>query len=502
MLSYNFQNVQKFYLGELEVSKFFLGNSEIFSSIQGDPYINNVSLLLHMDGLSGSQIFIDNSTNNFVLTGYGNVQIDTNIKKFGSGSVYFDGSGDYISGPINSAFSFPDDFTIELWNYPTNQGTQGIINTIPLGGSAITPNQARGIQLNLTQNNRYSFAVAGDFSVLTSASATLNQWNHVALVRSNNTLILFVNGKQQIGYSTSALITAGGLNIGISVTNNSLIYDTYVAPFSGYMDEIRITKGIARYTSNFVPQTAPFPNPIPPVDSLMDNLVAYWSFDASSIADDKLNYTAVINGGSANFESGKYNTSLTLTQGKRLRVSQNLWNVKTNPLSYSVSFWVKPNQLANTGQETVLMGSCFGDMGFFINLGNTAPQNFSDIFNQHVHFWLATGTGYQYKHVQVPFVTTTGVWYHIAATYDLPNQTAKLYVNGNLIGTETNVLNNNCTNSGWTGFCLNGSPVGTTSSEYGNNYTFDMVGIWTRTLTDSEVSLLYTNYAEANDFIV
>jgi hypothetical protein len=331
------------------------------------------------------------------------------------------------------------------------------------------------------------------------------QWVHLAVVKQQSNINAYINGinsdwtyniSNNLGFENPCYIGISAPLAGQNIPS----FRQYI----GYIDDLRITKGIARYTSNFTPPTGPFPigTLTLPISSLLDDLVAYWSFDANNIEDDKLNYTATIDNGPATFEIGKYNTSLKLTQDKRLRVIQNLWNVKTNPLSYSVSFWVRPNQLANTGQETVLIGSCFGDMGFFINLGDTASSNFSNVFNQHVNFWLATGTSFQYENVLVPFVTTTGVWYHIAATYNLPNQTAKLYINGSLVGTETNILNDDCTNSGWTGFCLNGSPVGTTSSEYGKDYNFDMVGFWTRTLTDEEVGLLYSNYAEINNLIV
>ncbi len=228
------------------------------------------------------------------------------------------------------------------------------------------------------------------------------------------------------------------------------------------------------------------------------NLIAYWSYDNSTAQSSVSSYSFTFDGGSPSYVDGKNNLSLKLTPSKRFRLTQNLWNVKTTPLSYSVSFWVKPNQLADTGQECVLIGSCFGNMGFHFTCANYAPQNFGNVFNQHLTFWLATGTNFSYNWIEVPFITNTNTWYHITGTYNLSTQTAKLYANGVLIGTLTNVLNNNCTNDGWRGFCLNGSPVGTTGSEYGKDYDFDMVGFWNRTLTDEEVQILYNNFAGFN----
>jgi len=237
-----------------------------------------------------------------------------------------------------------------------------------------------------------------------------------------------------------------------------------------------------------------FPNVVEfvPYESLVENLIAYWTFNLN-ITPTVGFYVMSGNAGWSYPTPAIDQYGVRLNENQRLLVQQNLWNVKAQPLSYSVSFWVRPNLLANTGQESVLMGSCFGSMGFYFNLGNVAENNFSDIFNQHITFSLATGSNYEYKHVSVPFVTTTNVWYHIVGTYNLDTQTAKLYVNGNLIGTTTNVLNNDCVNPSWAGFCLNGSPITNGLSEYGKTYDFDMVGFWERTLTDREVDALYSS---------
>jgi hypothetical protein len=252
-------DAQKFYLGNQEVSKIFLQNTEVFSSVitETDPFINNVSLLMHMDGTNGSQTFTDSSTNNFTLTAFGNTRIDTSVKKFGTGAAYFDGSGDYISRPLDLAFEFPDDFTIECWFYTTNQGNQGLFNTIPFNSSIFT---TRSIILNLNNVNGYSFGISTIASTGTSAAFSLNVWNHVALVRENGNINLYSNGIKIATQTFTSSLSTGGLHIGTAITDQTLLFDTRVAPFSGYIDEFRITKGVARYTSNFIPQTAPFAN--------------------------------------------------------------------------------------------------------------------------------------------------------------------------------------------------------------------------------------------------
>jgi len=84
----------------------------------GDANFADVSLLLHGDGTSGSTTFTDSSSNAVVVTANGNAQIDTAIKKFGTGSIQFDGTGDYLTTSTNSAFGYgAGDFTIEFFLY-------------------------------------------------------------------------------------------------------------------------------------------------------------------------------------------------------------------------------------------------------------------------------------------------------------------------------------------------------------------------------------------------
>ena len=214
-----------------------------------DPHGANVSLLLHMDGTNGSQSFVDSSNNNFTITANGDAQISDAEKKFGNGAGYFDGDADFLELPDSPAFDFgSDDFTIECWFYSTLSGFQALIarwndgNAFFLGVNTDTPN----VQLYVNGT-----------SAILGAAPVINQWYHIAAVRSGTGIKLFLNGVQvgstyNIGYtaidSSDAL-----LRIGADAGGNP--------KFEGYIDEVRITKGFARYTANFTPQTAPFANP-------------------------------------------------------------------------------------------------------------------------------------------------------------------------------------------------------------------------------------------------
>jgi hypothetical protein len=219
-------------------------NSFLFS--ESDPYFSDVVLLLHCDGTDGSTTFNDSSSSAHTITAVGNAQLDTNEKKFGSASALFDGTGDYLDVPNNADFAFgTGDFTLECWIYiisgnagvfdfrPTN--TQGAYPTIFIDGLSI-----------------YYFVNGVKIS---GTAPSTGSWSHIALTRSGTSTKIFVNGTQTgstytdtTNYQQSRVRLAelGFLGFG---------YD-----LNGWMDEVRITKGIARYTANFTPPTAPFPS--------------------------------------------------------------------------------------------------------------------------------------------------------------------------------------------------------------------------------------------------
>jgi hypothetical protein len=215
-----------------------------------DPYWDNVSLLLHMDGSNGSTTFTDSSrnANALTVTANGNAQISTAQSKFGGASALFDGTGDYLSIASNPVFAFPGDFTIEAWIYPLNLQLAGIFGTyvsfegfiVYLGSSGMI-----GIQ---TQTN---------YKESSGSVYTANEWQHIALVKSEtNTYKIFRNGSE-----VSLTVSEGTLASSFAQRAfNVGVYDTTQYFFNGYIDDLRITKGVARYTANFTPPTAPFPN--------------------------------------------------------------------------------------------------------------------------------------------------------------------------------------------------------------------------------------------------
>ena len=214
-------------------------------SAGADPDFASVSLLLHCDGSSGSTTFTDLSLNAHTITASGTAQVSTAEKQFGTGSlsVGFSGTG-YIDTPASSTFSFPGDFTIECW--AKFDATQ------PGGTSALFElnNFSNGILVR-SDNTYFNNASVGWTGLINTS------WRHLAMTRSGSIIRWFRDGVvDATTYTTSATLNSvnGKLRFGADIHTDG------GSPMRGYIDEIRVTKGVARYTANFTPPTAPFPD--------------------------------------------------------------------------------------------------------------------------------------------------------------------------------------------------------------------------------------------------
>ena len=216
-----------------------------------DPNFLNVSLLLHGDGTNGSTTIVDSSSSaNSVIANDG-AQISTAIADpFGNntGVIAFDGSGDYLSVPDSTDWDVSGDYTIEFWaNHGSSGGayTKGYLGTNSISGTS-------GFAIGHYVGN-LSIRTASSLVSSTGAPITSSVWNHIAIVWGSSTLKGYVNGTEVL--STTAYTTSTAVPLIIGNFNN-LDANRY---YNGYIDDLRITKGIARYTSNFTPPTAPFP---------------------------------------------------------------------------------------------------------------------------------------------------------------------------------------------------------------------------------------------------
>jgi len=236
-------------------------NSYQFAAPAGptDPYFANVSLLLHGDGTNGSTNIVDSSYNPKTITVAGNAQISTTQSKFGGSSIYFDGSGDYLNiGYNGGAFDFgSSDWTVEFWIY-----LPSLPNAYKRIYSYINGN-TEACFFELTNSNKMSFGVYFDPApsgyIATDPSAmTSGAWMHFAGVRNGSSLLLFREGIQvaSVTVGTNSVNGGSGHELFIGKWKST---DT-TRDLNAHIDDLRITRGIARYTSNFTPPTQPFPN--------------------------------------------------------------------------------------------------------------------------------------------------------------------------------------------------------------------------------------------------
>jgi hypothetical protein len=209
--------------------------------------ITNTSLLL----LGANSKYYDSTKINNIKN-VGGVAVRTDIKNYGTNSWYFNGSS-YLTMLNNPIFNFPKDFTIELWLYNVSTVFYGNI-------FSTTANYVTSNSLRLTtgpSNNTFSVGIGNSGSVTGNTTFSNNTWVHVALVRSGTSLTIYQNG----------------INIGTVTDSTAFISDTMVigtvsaagggagGPYNlnAYIQDFRVTNGIARYTTTFVPPTAPVP---------------------------------------------------------------------------------------------------------------------------------------------------------------------------------------------------------------------------------------------------
>ena len=210
--------------------------------------ITNTSLLL-----SGTNAGIFDSTGKNNLETVNGAQVSTSVVKYGTGSMYFGGTNDYVMSKDDEGYWFSNDFTVEAWVYiaGATRSIQPIVNQRSSGGS--------GTQLNITYNGTYQMWAWIDgthiFTYTSGSVIPANQWVHLAWTREGSTFRTFINGVlNQV--STHTLIPVNQ-TVPFTVGGDAAGFNQF---FTGYIDDLRITKGIARYTANFTPPTAAFPN--------------------------------------------------------------------------------------------------------------------------------------------------------------------------------------------------------------------------------------------------
>lgn len=221
-----------------------------------DPYWTSVELLIPGGQTNASTTIVDASANNRTAQYNSGVSYSTTQTKWSTTSLYFNGSN-YIGYEYSSDLQPAGDFTWEAWIYPTTYsgyptfvgyGANGILlfyHHTGLNGIVVEMDKdGSGLDVNSNSGVAYS----------------LNQWQHIAITRSGTSVKYFKDGTQ-IGTATLS---------GSPTLTRRLAISSYVYPgtgggsspgnyFTGYMEDIRFTNGVARYTASFTPPSEAFP---------------------------------------------------------------------------------------------------------------------------------------------------------------------------------------------------------------------------------------------------
>jgi hypothetical protein len=295
---------------------------------------------------------IDSSPKPKTVTLNNGASISTTKSRFGGGSLFLDGSNKYASIPDNTDFGFgTGDFTIEMWVYPLDNNnwrtliavgthTSGLLWRIGTGGDQLYFN--------------------GNYWNWNASSVPLNSWSHLALVRNNGGIKVFING-------TASLSTSDGntsTNLGSSKAVNIGAYNPGSETFNGYIDEVRITKGIgtARYNIDFDVKTLLAPSvssgtPITPPE-IISNL--------SALARDQradLSWTPPVedNGGIITDYSFQYTTDDPTNNPTYYEYSHTASSASSGMISGLINgttyaIRVAPINIAGTGSYVALTG--------------------------------------------------------------------------------------------------------------------------------------------------
>ena len=212
-----------------------VSNGDRLSNIWGDrsigilfdPYFQDVALFLKGEGENNSVSFIDSSPRPKIIIRAGDTKISTAQKKYGNSSIFFDGSGDYLSGTFSGQDAInirTNPFTVEAWIYPLAN------STFPIFGSG-----ENFYPMQLLSGSWYCGDGQINNIVVHGQAPLLNQWTHMALTFNGTTYKLFRN-KIKIGESNSLLKNHSIIDfqVGARIGQGNF--------FNGYIDCLQVIK--------------------------------------------------------------------------------------------------------------------------------------------------------------------------------------------------------------------------------------------------------------------
>ena len=337
-------------LGERVKSLLFNGSESV---IDGAILNNsNTKLLLHLNNDFRDYSAGASQVNTPTITG--SPSISKTVYRITDGSCYFNGTTDYISIANSSDFDFGSgDLTIEFW-IKTTQTSSGVIFSKRINDQNIC-----NVYVSLYSGKIYvNMAKVGssdwELSINSGNSIADDIWHHCAVVRVGTSVVLYVDGVNKSSSSLTGLLFVNTSSVIIGYNDTDVGQDSY---FNGYLQELIVTKGAAKYTSNFTPSTIPIisstSNVI--VNSISDKLVACYKFEDNQLVVDsgpskydltnygvtlgsgKFGKCAVFNGSAYLGGNATGNVRVTLTPVNNY-FAASLWTYPTQYSAYHMMF--------------------------------------------------------------------------------------------------------------------------------------------------------------------
>lgn len=351
------------------------------------------------------------------ISAVGNAQIDTAQSKFGGSALLCDGVNDYLA--VTTSEIFTGDFTMEMWIRPSavNMQYQTLIQVgTEAPGRYVWHVYYDGLFVNLYGSGTYDIFTSG-------VNLTANTWAHVAVVRNESTVTIYVNG------TSRGTNTAGVTNYGNTGGYYIAASDTAAQDFGGHMDEIRISN-IARYTANFTAPTAAFVN-----DANTVLLIHANGTDASTFFEDDNGVRAsrsliAIGNAQVDTAQSKFGGSALLCDGTGdyvMSPAGTQWDFATS--SFTIEYFIRVNAINTLYVPIALRASASIGIGeWWCEI--TAAEN-----KMYWGFKNQAGTQYYVNLALAGTAFATGQFYHIALVNNAG--TAQMYVNGTATGATT-----------------------------------------------------------------
>lgn len=404
---------------------------------------SNTVLLLKGEGLNNSTNVVDESPSSKSISVAGNARVVTTEKKFGSSSLYFDGSGDYLTLSNTNDFGLSTaDFTIEMWVKPAVAPQTGSSMTLLDSRASMGYAPFTASLYGNTNGTTLGFFDGSGNAYMQTSSPTIpvGSWSHVAWVRKSGVMSLYVNGVACV-VSAGSAASAGAIDFGTSLPLKiGIAADSSAGAYNGYLDNLRITKGVARYSSNFT-----VPADIPTITKTGD---ASWakvvyllnpnSFDLSSIFSDISSFAkSVVPGGNAK------NSSLIVKTGDRSLLldgdGDNLYSAAGGELrlgteDFTVESWVYLAGNSNPDPQNRKLAAILTlersfdgaeEFLFYINGDSQTTGSSVGIYSYGDNV---------ISSAEIPYAITQQTWHHMAVTRR--QGVASFFVDGTLIGTK------------------------------------------------------------------